>query len=177
MLYSEEGTTLSRIDEMVYIIQGQKHTHKRHLNQLKKTSLSEPLPRALIFVIVKLRGGLLAIVRVCTNFFDIFLITYFCVVSSFEPPLDHNRMAHFLYYYHYYFLAISLAQQVSSRLQDSSQYFVRSPQCYSLGGHDSSLYFPLFQSPYQAFEVSSEWANYNWYYRYLHVTQLFLVLW
>ena len=27
---------LSRIDEMVYIIQGQKHTHKRHLNQLKK---------------------------------------------------------------------------------------------------------------------------------------------
>ena len=36
MPYLEGGTILSRIGEMLYIIQGQKHTHKRHLNQLKK---------------------------------------------------------------------------------------------------------------------------------------------
>ena len=36
MPYWEEGTILSRIGEMVYIIHGQKHTHKRLLNQLKK---------------------------------------------------------------------------------------------------------------------------------------------
>ena len=35
MPYWEEGMILSRIGKMVYIIQGQKHTHKRHLNQLK----------------------------------------------------------------------------------------------------------------------------------------------
>ena len=32
MPYWEEGMILSRIGEMVCIIQGQKHTHKRHLN-------------------------------------------------------------------------------------------------------------------------------------------------
>ena len=36
MPYWEEGTILSRIGEMVYIFQGQKHSHERHLNQLKK---------------------------------------------------------------------------------------------------------------------------------------------
>ena len=35
MPYWEEGTILCSIGEMVYIIRGQKHTHKRHLNQLK----------------------------------------------------------------------------------------------------------------------------------------------
>ena len=49
--------------------------------------LSESLPRALIFLIVKLGRGfsLLSLVYVLFAF-NIFLITYFCVVSSFEPP-------------------------------------------------------------------------------------------
>ena len=54
-------------------------------------SLREPLPRAVIFLIVKLRGfSLLSFVYVSFAF-NIFLITYFCVVSSFGPPLDHNK--------------------------------------------------------------------------------------
>ena len=55
-------------------------------------TLSESLPRAVIFLIVKLRRGLSLLSFVCVLFaFNIFLITYFCVVSSFEPHLDHNR--------------------------------------------------------------------------------------
>ena len=42
MPYWEEGMILSRIGKMVYIIQGQKHTHKRHLNQLKKWHEMDP---------------------------------------------------------------------------------------------------------------------------------------
>ena len=54
--------------------------------------LSESLPRAVIFLIVKLRRGFsqLSFVYVLSAF-NIFLITYFCVVSSFVPPLDHKR--------------------------------------------------------------------------------------
>ena len=56
-----------------------------------QSSLSEPLPRAAIFLIVKLRRGFSHVSFVYVLFpFSIFLITYFCVVSSFEPPLDHN---------------------------------------------------------------------------------------
>ena len=51
--------------------------------------LSEPLPRAVIFLIVKLRRGFSQLSFVYVLFaLNIFLITYFCVVSSFEPPLD-----------------------------------------------------------------------------------------
>ena len=58
---------------------------------LSQSSLSEPLPRAVIFLIVKLRRGFSQLSFVYVLFsFNIFLITYFCVVSSFEPPLDHN---------------------------------------------------------------------------------------
>ena len=55
--------------------------------------LSEPLPGAVIFLIVKLMRvfSLLSFVYILFAF-NIFLITYFCVVSSFEPPLDHNTI-------------------------------------------------------------------------------------
>lgn len=36
MPYWEEDTITRRIDKMVYIIQGPRHTHKRHINQIKK---------------------------------------------------------------------------------------------------------------------------------------------
>ena len=53
--------------------------------------LSKPLPRAVIFLIVKLRRSFSQLSFVYVLFaFNIFLITYFCVVSSFEPPLDHK---------------------------------------------------------------------------------------
>ena len=55
-------------------------------------SLGEPLPRAVIFLIVKLRRGFSQLSFVYVSFaFNIFLITYFYVVSSFEPPLDHKK--------------------------------------------------------------------------------------
>ena len=43
--------------------------------------------------IVKLKRGFSELSFVYVVFsFNIFLITYFCVVSSFEPPLDHNTI-------------------------------------------------------------------------------------
>ena len=46
-----------------------------------------------IFLIVKLRRGFSQLPFVYVLFaFNIFLITYFCVVSSFEPPLDHYKV-------------------------------------------------------------------------------------
>ena len=66
---------------------------------LSQSSLSEPLPRAVIFLIVKLRRGFSLLSFVYVLFaFNIFLITYFCVVSSFEPPLDHNIIGFFLFF-------------------------------------------------------------------------------
>ena len=57
---------------------------------LFQSSLSELLPRAVTFLI-KLRTGFSQLSFVYVLFaFNIFLITNFCVVSSFEPPLDHN---------------------------------------------------------------------------------------
>ena len=35
------GTTKQRIGELVYIVQGPKNTHKRHMNQLRKCRLNE----------------------------------------------------------------------------------------------------------------------------------------
>ena len=55
--------------------------------------LSELLPCAVIFLIVKLRRGFSQLSVVYVRFaINIFLITYFCDVSSFEPPLDNNTM-------------------------------------------------------------------------------------
>ena len=68
-------------------------------------------------------------------------------------------------------------QQVSSGLQDSSQYSGWSQQCCSLVKLDSSLDFQYFQSPFQAFGDCSKCTNYNWYHYHPPVPQLFLVLW
>ena len=59
---------------------------------LSQSSLSKSLPSAVIFLIVKFGRGFSRQSFVYVLFaFNIFLITYFCVVSSFEPPLpDHN---------------------------------------------------------------------------------------
>ena len=40
----------------------------------------------------------------------------------------------------------------------------------------ASSYFQLFVSLYETFRVCSLYTNYNWYYRHIHVTYLFLVL-
>ena len=37
----EVGTIKQRIGELVYIVQGQKNTHKRHMNQLRKCRLND----------------------------------------------------------------------------------------------------------------------------------------
>ena len=61
---------------------------------LSLLNLSKLLPRVVIFLILKLRRGLSQLSFVYVLFaFNIFLITYFWVVSSFEPPLDHNRFS------------------------------------------------------------------------------------
>ena len=60
-------------------------------------------------------------------------------------------------------------QQVSSSLQDSSQYSGRSQQCCSLDGLHSFSYFQVLQSLYQSFCDSTKSANYNWYNRHFHV--------
>ena len=52
-------------------------------------------------------------------------------------------------------------QQVSSSLQDSSQYSGRSQQCCSLDGLHSSSYFQILQSLYQSFGDCTKSTNYN----------------
>ena len=52
-------------------------------------------------------------------------------------------------------------QQVSSDIQDYSQYFGRFQQRSSLGGLHSSSYFQVLQSLYQFFGECIECANYN----------------
>ena len=41
MTFWEVGTIKQRIGKLVYIVQGPKNTHKRHMNQLRKCSLNE----------------------------------------------------------------------------------------------------------------------------------------
>ena len=66
-------------------------------------SLSELLRRVVIFLIVKLRRGFSLLSFVFVLFaFNIFLITYFCVMSSFEPPLDHNIYMLYIIYNNIY---------------------------------------------------------------------------
>ena len=52
--------------------------------------------------------------------------------------------------------------QVSSGLQDSSQYSSRPHQCCSLDGIDSSSDFQLFELPYQALGYRSKCTNNIW---------------
>ena len=58
-----------------------------------KFCLSKLLARVVILLIVKLGRGFSQLLFVNVLFaFNIFLITYFCVRSSIEPPLDHNML-------------------------------------------------------------------------------------
>ena len=41
MTFLEVGTIKQRIGELLYIVQGPKNTHKRHMNQLRKCRLNE----------------------------------------------------------------------------------------------------------------------------------------
>ena len=61
-------------------------------------------------------------------------------------------------------------QQVSSSLQDSSQYYGRSQYCCSLDNLHLSCYFQVLQSLYQSF---NDCTNYNWYNRHFHIPELF----
>ena len=62
-------------------------------------------------------------------------------------------------------------QQISSDLQDSSQYSTRSWKCCSLDGLYSSSNFQLLVSIFQAVRILC--TNYNWYHRHPHVPQIF----
>ena len=64
-------------------------------------------------------------------------------------------------------------QQVSSSLQDSSQYWGRSKRFSSLDSHDSSHYFHVIQSLYQSSGYCIKSTNYYWYNRNFHVPQFF----
>ena len=64
-------------------------------------------------------------------------------------------------------------QQVSSSLQDSSQYPSRSQQCCSLDALHSSSYFQVLKSLYESFDDCTKSTNYNWYKRHFHVPQFF----
>ena len=64
-------------------------------------------------------------------------------------------------------------QQVSSVLQDSSQYPGRPQQCCHLDSLCSPSYFQLLQPFYLAFGDRSKCINYKWHHRHLHVPSLF----
>ena len=64
-------------------------------------------------------------------------------------------------------------QQVSSSVQDSSQYSGRSLKCYTLNDSHSSSYFQVLQSPYESFSECTECTNYNVYDRHCYVPKFF----
>ena len=60
--------------------------------------------------------------------------------------------------------------QVSSSLQESSQYSGPSKQCCGLDGLDLSNIFQIFQHSFQVFRERSKLVNFTWYQ--CHVPQL-----
>ena len=112
---------------------------------------------------------------------DAFLIWQFYSFHCFSFPTFHYRQDAFFNakFHSSSFFPTALTnglslesewQQVSSSLQDSSQYSDRSQQCCSLD--NSSSDFQLFQSFSQAFGDRSKRANYNLYDRHLHLSLL-----
>ena len=92
------------------------------------------------------------------------------------------------YYYYYYYLLLfefstpALAdgfslefewQQVSSSLQDLSQYSGRSQYCRSFDGLLSSCNFQVLQSLHQFLVDCTMRTDYNWYNRHFYVPQFF----
>ena len=69
---------------------------------------------------------------------------------------------------------VSEWQQVSSSLQDSSEYYCWSQQYCSLDGFDSTTDFQFFKSLLQDLRDHSERVNYNCYYLHFHVLLSFL---
>ena len=67
-------------------------------------------------------------------------------------------------------------QQVSSSLEDFSQYSGRSQQCCSLDGLHSSSYFQVLQFLCQFFDDCNEYANYYWYHCHLHLPSFFFLV-
>ena len=72
-------------------------------------------------------------------------------------------------------LSLESEWQVSSSIQDSSQYSGRSQQCCSLDGLHSSSYLQVFQFLYQSFGDCNKSTNYNWHNRHFLVSQFFSI--
>ena len=68
-------------------------------------------------------------------------------------------------------------QQVTSGLQDSSQYSSWPKKCWSLGDLCLSSNFQLTQALYQDFGYCSEYTNCNWYHHHFFVASLGLIFW
>ena len=66
-------------------------------------------------------------------------------------------------------------QQVSSSLQDSSQYSGWCQQGCNLDGLRSTYYFQVLQCVYQFIGDSTACTDYNWYHRHFHVLEVFSV--
>ena len=64
-------------------------------------------------------------------------------------------------------------QQVSSSLQESSQYSGDSQQCWNLDGLNSPSYFQLLQFLYQSFGNCTKSTNFNWYHRHFYVPHVY----
>ena len=56
--FSKVGTIKQRIGELVYIVQGPKNTHKRHMNQLRKCRSNESVesPISIISISTRLKS-------------------------------------------------------------------------------------------------------------------------
>ena len=73
-------------------------------------------------------------------------------------------------------LSLESIWQVSSGLQNSSEYFGHAQQGCHLDGFCSSSDFQFFQFPIHASGDCSKCTNYNWYHYQPNVSLLFLVL-
>ena len=71
------------------------------------------------------------------------------------------------------FISTLWCYQVSSNLQDPSQYSGRSQQCCSLDSLHLSSHFQVLQSLYQPFSDCTECTNYNWYHRHFQIPGFF----
>ena len=104
------------------------------------------------FVFVFLQGQ-----SICLSFRFLFIMIILLFWEFFTPAFADG------------FQLESEGQQVSSNLQDSSQYSGQSQHCCTLDGLHSSSYLQVLQFLYQSFGAYTEQANYNWYHRHFQV--------
>ena len=129
---------------------------------------------------------MLNLVFFCAIVFHLLIMCW--TVSSLSPHKTYPCYSSVYYYYYYYcftlceFFTPMLAgglshefewQNVSSGLQDSSQYSNHSQQCSSLNCLDSSSDFKLFQSPSQLFGIRSKCTYFSWYHCHSNVSHIF----